>query len=212
MQIEKLEENKIQVTLTTADLSNMNIDINSLSSESVELNAFLFHIMERVKEETGFNPYGGQVLMEAMPLGDDGISILVSKIHTGRITRTQYKRLRAVRARETADAEDMDPSAKADVFYIETFDDVCAALTQIGYKTLAVSALYRVESMYGFLAVKTPKTARDVEMLSEFACRQSYYPLQEVYIREHGELIASGKRLVSMAKGVRDLYGKNSVG
>ena len=108
MQIEKLEDNKIQVILTTADLSNMNIDINSLSGESVELNAFLFHIMERIREETGFNPYGGQVLMEAMPIGDDGISILVSKVHSrdGRITRTQFKRIRAVRARETEEKED----------------------------------------------------------------------------------------------------------
>ena len=209
VQIEKLEDNKIQVILTTADLTSMNIDINSLSGESVELNAFLFNIMERIKEETGFNPYGGQVLMEAMPIGDDGISILVSKVHShsGRITRTQFKRIRSVRAK-TEEKEDIDPEARSEVFYIETFDDVCAALSELSLKTLAVSSLYKMESMYGFLAVKTAKTARDIELLSEFSYRQSYYPLQEVYIREHGELIAAGKRLVSMAKGVKELYGK----
>ena len=188
----------------------MNIDINSLSGESVELNAFLFHIMERIKEETGFNPYGGQVLMEAMPMGDEGITILVSKVHShcGRITRTQFKKLRSVRAKTSGEADEIDPSARSEVFYIETFDDVCSALMRISLKTLALSALYRMESMYGFLAVKNASTARDVELLSEFSYRQSYYPLQEVYIREHGELIASGKRLVSMAKGVRELYGE----
>ena len=211
VQIERLEDNKIQVILTTADLTNMNIDINSLSGESVELNAFLFHIMERIREETGFNPYGGQVLMEAMPMGDDGISIMVSKVHsqTGRITKTQFKRLRSVRAK-TEDKDDIDPAARAEVFYIETFDDVCEALMRLSVKTLSVSSLYKMESMYGFLAVKNAKTARDIELLSEFSYRQSYYPLQEVYIREHGELIAAGRRLVSMAKGLRDLYGENS--
>ena len=209
VQIEKLEDNKVQVILTTADLTSMNIDINSLSSESVELSAFLFHIMERIREETGFNPYGGQVLMEAMPLGDDGISILVSKVHgcEKRITRTQFKRLRSMRARNTDESEEIDPSARPEVFYIESFDDVCAALMQLSMKTLTVSSLYKVDSMYGFLAVKNAKTARDIELLSEFSCRRSYYPLQEVYIREHGELIASGRRLVGMAKGVRNLYG-----
>ena len=209
MQIEKLEDNKIQVILTTADLTSMNIDINSLSGESVELNAFLFNIMERIREETGFNPYGGQVLMEAMPIGDDGISILVSKVHShsGRITKTQFKRLRGVRVKHE-ERDDIDPEAGAEVFYIETFDDVCAVLTELNAKTLAVSSLYKVESMYGFLAVKNERTARDIELLSEFSYRQSYYPLQEVYIREHGELIAAGKRLVTMAKGVKELYGK----
>ena len=209
VQIEKLEDNKVQVILTTADLTSMNIDINSLSGESVELNAFLFNIMERIKEETGFNPYGGQVLMEAMPIGDDGISIMVSKVHSksGRITRTQFKRLRAVRAK-TDEESDIDPTARPEVFYIETFDDVCAALSEMSAKTLMVSSLYKMDSMYGFLAVKNAKTARDIEMLSEFSYRQSYYPLQEVYIREHGELIAAGRRLVSMAKGIKELNGE----
>ena len=102
MQIEKLEENKIRVILTTADLLNMNIDINSLGKESVELNKFLFNIMERVKEETDFNPYGGQVLMEAMPMGDDGISIMVSKVQSDaiRLSKEKFKKIRAVRIKE----------------------------------------------------------------------------------------------------------------
>ena len=60
MRIEKLAENKIKVTLTAADLSRLNIDIKQLTPASRELHTFLFHIMETVREETGFNPYNGQ--------------------------------------------------------------------------------------------------------------------------------------------------------
>lgn len=211
MQIERLEENKIQVILTTADLTSMNIDINSLNAESVELNSFLFHIMERIKEETGFNPYGGQVLMEAMPMGDDGISILVSKVHndSDKISLEQFKRIKALRPKRTVEKDAIETAEYVEVFYLESFDDVCDALMRLSHEALMLCALYKLNSTYSILIVKNSVTFVDIDILSEFSHRRSYYPLQEVYIREHGELIAKGRHLVSMAKGICSLYNKN---
>ncbi len=56
MRIEKLNKDKIKVTLTTAELINLDIDVKRLSPDSKELHTFLFHIMETIREETGFNP------------------------------------------------------------------------------------------------------------------------------------------------------------
>lgn len=208
MQIERLEENKIQVILSTADLLSMNIDISTLSGESGELNSFLFYIMEQIKEETGFNPYGGQLLMEAMPMGEDGISILVSKVHNEKekITRAQFKRIRALRPRMTREKDALEAAEHVEVFYISCFDDVCAALMELNHNTLLMCALYKLDSVYVILIAKNDATMRDIDVLSEFSYRQSYYPLQEVYIREHGELIAKGKRLISLADGIGGLY------
>lgn len=63
MRIEKLNKDKIKVTLTTAELINLDIDVKRLSPDSKELHTFLFHIMETIREETGFNPYNGQVVV-----------------------------------------------------------------------------------------------------------------------------------------------------
>lgn len=208
MQIEKLEENKIRVILTTADLLNMNIDINSLGQESVELNKFLFNIMERIKEETDFNPYGGQVLMEAMPMGDDGISIMVSKVQGDaiKLSKEKFKKIRAVRIKECERKPLKDTNNRiTDTYYIENFDDVCSALEALDYNTLLTGALYKIDNQYAYLAVRSKRTVKGITVLSEFADRKSYYPLQDVYIREHGELIAKGRRLVDMAKGIRNL-------
>ena len=60
MRIEKLNKDKIKVTLTTAELINLDIDVKRLSPDSKELHTFLFHIMETIREETGFNPYNGR--------------------------------------------------------------------------------------------------------------------------------------------------------
>jgi negative regulator of genetic competence, sporulation and motility len=57
VRIEKLNKDKIKVTLTTAELINLDIDVKRLSPDSKELHTFLFHIMETIREETGFNIY-----------------------------------------------------------------------------------------------------------------------------------------------------------
>lgn len=50
--------------------------------------------METIREETGFNPYNGQVVVEATP-SQDGISILVKRLNKGikKITEEQFKKV-----------------------------------------------------------------------------------------------------------------------
>ena len=99
MRIERLNNDKIKVTLTTSDLVNLDIDMEQLTPDSRELHTFLFHIMETIREETGFNPYNGQVVVEASP-SRDGMSIVVSRLNTNssRITRQQFKNASGVKA------------------------------------------------------------------------------------------------------------------
>ncbi|MGN0107001.1 MAG: adaptor protein MecA, partial [Hominilimicola sp.] len=49
MRIEKLNNDKIKVTLTASDLINLNIDVKQLEPDSQELHTFLFHIMETIR-------------------------------------------------------------------------------------------------------------------------------------------------------------------
>ena len=79
MKIEKIEANKIKVSLSELDLIDMNINVKSLTPDSPRLHNFLYEIMEKVKAETGFNPYSGQVVVEATP-HDDGITLTVTKL------------------------------------------------------------------------------------------------------------------------------------
>ena len=101
MRIEKLNKDKIKVTLTTAELINLDIDVKRLSPDSKELQTFLFHIMETIREETGFNPYNGQVVVEATP-SQDGISILVKRLNKGikKITEEQFKKVVSVKPKK----------------------------------------------------------------------------------------------------------------
>lgn len=126
MRIEKLNKDKIKVTLTTAELINLDIDVKRLSPDSKELHTFLFHIMETIREETGFNPYNGQVVVEATP-SQDGISILVKRLNKGikKITEEQFKKVVSVKPKKKELGTEC-------VFYFETFNDMCGRYKRNG--------------------------------------------------------------------------------
>ena len=199
MRIEKLNNDKIKVTLTTSDLINLNIDVKQLAPDSKELHTFLFHIMETIREETGFNPYSGQVVVEATP-SRDGISILVSRLKTNsnRITRQQFNIASSVKAK-------MKKNAKIKIFYFDSFDDLCSALKEIDAESLLGSELYQLNSTYCFAVNNEEQNRKCLSILSEFSPAQSEYPLQMTYIKEHGNLVAEGAQLLEMAENIKKL-------
>ncbi len=199
MRIEKLNKDKIKVTLTSADLTNLDIDLEKLSPDSSELHTFLFHIMETIQEETGFNPYSGQVVVEATP-SRDGISILVSKLRTGsrRITREQFAKVSSVRVRERK-------SRRPEIFYFDIFDDLCAALKELNRDFLLSGSLYKLNNIYCFMIKNEIHHTKSMNTMIEFSSKKSAYTLQADYIREHGKLVAKGRGLVKMAEEIRQL-------
>lgn len=199
MRIEKLNNDKIKVTLTTSDLINLDIDVKQLAPDSKELHTFLFHIMETIREETGFNPYSGQVVVEAAP-SRDGISILVSRLNSNskRITRTQFKKASSVKAK-------LKKSVNNEIFYFDNFDDLCSALKELESDSLLAGSLYRLNSTFCFAINSESAHEKCLSIMAEFSAGQSEYPLQMMYIKEHGQLVAKGRELLEMTEQIKQL-------
>ncbi|MCD8180395.1 MAG: adaptor protein MecA [Firmicutes bacterium] len=196
MRIEKLNSDKIKVTLTSADLINLNIDVEQLAPDSKELHTFLFHIMETIREETGFNPYSGQIVVEAMP-SRDGIIIIVSRLKSSP-AKERINKSAAVRVKKKT-------PAGTEIFYFESFDDMCAAITETDECSLAAGSLYKLNNTYCFTIKNEPKHMKCIHTMNEFSAKKSAYPLQTAYIKEHGKLIAKGDELVNMVDKIRRL-------
>ncbi len=199
MRIEKLNNDKIKVTLTTADLMRLDIDVNQLAPDSKELHTFLFHIMETIREETGFNPYSGQVVVEATP-SRDGISIMVSRLAVGdrKISRAEFTAATAVKAK-------IKKKTKRRIFYFDNFDDMCAALVETDSDCLEKSRLYSLDEMFCLIISDEASLERDMNILSEFCCEKSSDPIRAEYIKEHGALIAEKDKLINMAEELRNI-------
>ena len=67
MKIEKIDSNHIKITVDSLDFDIFNIELSSLTPDSPQLHTFLFSMMQQAQHETGFNPYNGQILIEAVP-------------------------------------------------------------------------------------------------------------------------------------------------
>lgn len=199
MKIEKLTDDKIKVTLTMTDLTNLDIDVERLSPDSKELHAFLFTIMETIREETGFNPYSGQVVVEATP-SNDGMSITVSRMKpkSGKITREEFKKHTSVRASIRKD------TAK-DIFLFNNFEHLCMAITEVHPRDLSEACLYKLNDGYCITVKKVPELTRCSSIIREFALWRLPSSSQSTYINEHGKLIAKGSSLVNMAQNIRNL-------
>lgn len=198
MRIERLAVNRVRVTVTSADLEGLNMNIEQLRPNSKELHSFLFNIMETIREETDFNPYNGQVVVEAMP-SSEGVSIIVSKIHEGAVRMPLRARGRI---------KSVTPHIKRRpplIFFFEEMDDLCGALVRIDEKALLSSALYKAENGYFFTLPSTPRFHEAFGVLAEFASRQVRRILQDNFIKEHYTVVAEAEGLVNMAQGIKKL-------
>lgn len=198
MRIERMDINRIKVILTAEDLSSMNLSVDRLQPDSGELHAFMFKLMERVKCETGFNPYNGQIMIEAQPTLD-GITLLVTRIgdNNANSVRPKYKNVRAVKKKTII---------KTGIYHFKEFNTLCGAFKTLDGDMLAKSALYRMNGEY-YLVICTDLMFDDYHsLMSEFCDDYSYPTLYENMLREHGECIARGSGLTDMIDKIKKLY------
>ena len=195
MRIEKLEFNKVKVAVFPVDLMDMNISIKSLKPDSPQLHSFLSDIMERIKEETGFNPYSKRTVVEASPMGDCMV-LTVTKI-CEKTNEYKRKKIKAVlKNREI----------KKRVFFFEDFDDLCGAISQMSDESLVEAVCYKIEKQFA-LSVVSVKQDED-GMLCEFSSGSDAHRLADDFLSEHGELIAQGEELLKMSYGIKRLKEK----
>ena len=190
LKIEKIETNKIKVTLSALDLIDMNISVKSLTPDSPVLHGFLHDVMEMVKAETGFNPYSGQVMVEAVPSGD-GIVLMVTKI----AEKKKPKKVRVAGHR----------SASKITYRFGYFENICRLFEISDPNRFENAGLYEYMDNF-YIVIGKDKTAG----MSEFGDARGNVTLSESFLKEHAKLHAMGKDLVAMAEGVKKLAEKNN--
>ncbi len=193
VQIEKESQNKIKITLKPVDLQRMNVTVESLKPDSPQLHNFLHEIMERVQEETGFNPYSGKIMVEAMPMGENMLLTVTrisvqNKISIGE----KPKRIRAV-ANKTYQ--------RHTAFSFDNFENFCKALTSLNKETVKNSDYYILDKSNVLLVGGLSDTERYI--LNEYSDLSKCNGIIDSYLKEHAKHISGGETLVSMAEGIK---------
>ncbi len=189
MKIERVEGNrKVRVLLTQNDLSEMNINIRTLTADSPELSNFLYRIMDFINRETGFNAKSGQIVVEASP-ADGGVVLTVTKITPERKKAKIDPKSIKVKKKENTDK----------MFRFSDFDDLCDYLLEADSSVLSGMKLFSYMESYFIIT-----THSDSKIL-EFADKIPPIGTYDLFLSEHGNPIAEGEGLVKMAEEIKKL-------
>lgn len=174
MEIVRISEEKLKLTLCKEDLDKYSLKPEELDYDKTETRRVIWQILDDAKKRTGFDAAADKALIEAYPGRRGGCEIYVTLL-------SEKKKKKGVRGRYS-------------VFRfqrVETLFSLCRALSRLGRRY--ESELYRLREGL-FLLVKEPledsirkeQTLSPLSFAEEYGTRCKQAGLT-AYIREHGE-------------------------
>lgn len=215
MKIEQLAHDKVKVTLSDEDLMSMKIDPMCFLSDTTALNGFIISLMSEIHKKTDFNPYQGNITMEAQH-DSEGMTIVLSKgmpdneMFLGKthiqgimaIPKEKTKSKRKIKSVRAIKAE--EKPKRMQTFVFGDFGNAAEALMRMKEEIAFRAELYRQEEKYFLLVPTDSECLDDIAMIMEFADDVKRGMTYE-HIREHGEHIASEEKILSMIEGIKIL-------
>lgn len=92
MRIERISENTIRCTLTNFDLSVRNIKLSELSYGSENARNLFREMMQRAHNEVGFEAEDMPIMVEAIPMPNDSIMLIITKVEDPEELDTRFSR------------------------------------------------------------------------------------------------------------------------
>lgn len=187
MKIEKLTENKIRVVLNSNDLKLKNIDMKSLS-KALEKQTFFIGVLEKAKEQLGFETDGHKLLIETFTFNDDIIIFTITKYLYNEKKKTIVKK--EILNNTTADR----------IYTFKDFDEFCSFCnciknsSNLNYKILSKNvSLYLYKNTY-YLLIKNINTSYKNQklffsLISEFSKTLPFSSTFENRLIEYGKEI-----------------------
>ena len=202
MKFRKINEDKIQIILTTQDLEERDFRRWEMMPMSPKLQEFFHDLLERAYKECGFEINDdSQLVVEAYPLNAEAFAIILTRIPAG----AQGEARGAIHLSHfERDMEEDPEEVERDCHQVWCFDeleDCIRACARLEPTQIEESSLYKLEGQY-FLAVYTTKDGQlDVAaILGEYG-EWSFVP--KPYYMEHGQTMIEDHAVINLASLIR---------
>lgn len=201
MKIEKINNDKLKITLTVTDLHDKDIDIADLSLDTPKAHSFFDDILEKAFDEFGFEVNDSPVIIEASPISKDTLVIFISKVdretvidrlkaHTEKLegteSGTEDKPAKKKTTRKKAKNEPI-------VYRSEGLMDIEEACSNLSGYFEGQSMLYKLRNIYylvlGKNRVRGISSSIIESVLCEYISKVDATNLNIAYFEEHGEVI-----------------------
>ena len=202
MKIEKLNENKIRITLDLKDLAEKDIDFHTFMANPIESQNLFFDVLEQAEKEVGFKIKDCKIMLEAIAMSDGVFVLTVTRIE-GEKPKIDAPVRKKVKIKIKIKNIDIDKCA---IFEFMNFDDFLdfnnslskEAVTTIK-KCVGSSKLYLYDGKY-YLIVD--KIANDQALIKHFCAS----------VLEFGRLVSNSSTYKStIAEYGKAIIKKNAV-
>lgn len=122
MKFEKLNENKIRITLNNKDLAEKNIDFHSFMSNSQESQNLFLDMLNEAEKKVGFITKDYKLRIEALALSDGNFILTITRFGKNIEPDTKSSKLRKVKIQR----KQLDITSKQLIYRFDSFEDFFA--------------------------------------------------------------------------------------
>ena len=202
MRIEKLSSNKIRIFITREDLSEWNIDFNSVTGNTPAAQDMFWSIMEQAEREVNFCAQDSQLIVEAIASSLDGFIMQVTKVAEGeKSTPADLRREQIRNNKYRIRRKPKFPVGTDYIYRFTNFDDLIEATKQISPNFLGKSRLYKLSGEFFLhitLAKDEPFLAIDSKLI-EYGRKILYHAISDGFLSEHGKMLIEDSAVEALA-------------
>lgn len=213
MKIERISENQLKLTLTKDDLIERDIKLEDLISPSEKTQKLFRDIMEQALDEEDFISENTPLMVEAVPMGTEGIMIIVTKVNNKDNKSTnpadllhQAQEMHRWKKKPLDTLEHAEEKNSDILIYsFPELDDVIRVSLRLDNGFKGESSVYKNDGKY-FLVLQgdtytAEESSEELELvLKEYGQKHVSTPLAKYYLLEHGETIIADKAVKALAK------------
>lgn len=213
MKIERISENQLKLTLTKDDLKERDIKLEDLITPSEKTQKLFRDIMEQALDEEDFVSENTPLMVEAVPMGTEGIMIIVTKVNNkdkkGNTSADLLQQAQETRRWKKKPLDTLEHAEEKNsdilIYSFPALDDVIRVSIRLDGSFKGESAVYKNDNKY-FLVLQgdtytVEESSAELEpVLKEYGQKHVSTPLAKYYLLEHGETIIANKAVKALAK------------
>ncbi len=191
MRFEKLNEDKIRITLSREDLIKKDIDFHTFMSNSIESQDLFFDMLEEAEKEIGFTTKDYLIRLEALAMAGGDFVLTVTRTLPDKI-KNNRKKVHIKRKKVNSEATQM-------IYSFASFEDYCSFLTffeqnQFSPTHLAQRVLlYEYHHLYYLVLCQInlgyPQLKKLFSSITEFATFENHSEVFASKLLESGQLV-----------------------
>lgn len=206
MKIEKLNEDKIRITLDINYLKEKNIDFHSFMSNSISTQSIFIDMLKKAEKEVGFITKNYKTMIEAFATSDGNFILTITRIHPEIIDKDFQKKKKLKIKRKSINLNN-----NLIMFKFKDFDDYCEFCLSLNnyylnlYKSIIkTSSLYKYNSRYYLLLNNISQSNISIvnfyTYISEFAELIHMPNLMQTKLLEYGTIVMKKNAIINCIK------------